>query len=59
MRNERNCRPRHREKSEDKTLVQALIVLQRTQAEHLKHQTLREVITSVSRLVLALLQGGL
>lgn len=59
MRNERNCRLRHREKSEDKTLVQTLVVLQRAQAEHLKHQTLREVITSVSRLVLTLLQGGL
>ncbi len=58
MKSGRNRNVRHRERREDRTWVQALKALQHTQREQMKHQTFREVITSVTRLALVLLQGG-
>ncbi len=57
MKNGRN-RNLDRQKKEDRTWVQALKALQRTQHVQIKHQTFRELITSVTRLALVFLQGG-
>lgn len=58
MKNGRNRNLHRCEGKEDTSWIQALKALQHTQREQMKHQTFREVITSVTRLALVLLQGG-